>query len=141
MSKKAIALKLNMIVLGLAGSIDLVRGYMHTFNVRYAATQKAGIEALPDSLVLMTAFGISNFLTAFIYFLILRKAPRLAPNILLLIPLSYALGAIAMKHQHVTMESPFVGRYLMMVYLSICFLSSVLYFVIPVEKQRKVLLS
>ena len=65
MNKQA-ALKVSRVVLVLAGILDLIRGYAHTFNIRYAAEYVAGIEPIPDSLVLMGAFGISNFLTAFI---------------------------------------------------------------------------
>lgn len=141
MTNKVIILKLNVIVLGVAGTIDLIRGYMHTFNVRYAATEIAGIEPIADSLVLMVAFGISNFLTGFFYFLIIRKASQLAPTALLLISISYFLGSVAMRYQHITLESPFVGRYMMMVYLSVCFLVSVTYFLMPSGKQTNAIAS
>jgi hypothetical protein len=107
--------------------MDIRRGFAHTFNVRYAAEHLAGIEPISDSLVLMGAFGISNFLTGFIYFLVLWKAKHLAPYILLVIPISYFIGGMGMNYQHVQMESAFIGRYIMAVYLSICLATGLLY--------------
>jgi len=46
------------------GSLDLIRGFMHTILIRYAATNIAGLDlSTPqagDLLVLMGSFGISN---------------------------------------------------------------------------------
>ena len=128
MLNRTIALKINRWILALAGVIDFIRGYLHTFKVRYAAVEKAGIEPTSDSLVLMSAFGMSNFLTAFLFFLILWKAPKLAPYVLLIIPVSYFLGSTGMRMQQVTMESPFVGQYMMRIYLTVCLISALLFF-------------
>ena len=128
MKKKEIVLKLNVAVLLLIGIMDFIRGFAHTFNVRYAAVQLAGIEPIPDSLYLMGAFGISNFLTGSIYFLVIWKAKHLAPYILLLIPLSYFLGGLGITYQQVEPEGQFVGRNMLSIYLSSCLLSSLFYF-------------
>ncbi len=45
-----------------------------------------------DQVFLLGVFGISNFLTGFIYLLISRKAKELAPYMLIIIPLTYHLG-------------------------------------------------
>jgi len=126
--KKETALKVCTLILFLAGLMDIKRGFAHTFNVRYSAEHLAGIEPISDSLVLMSAFGMSNFLTGFIYFLVVWRAKQLAPYILLLIPLSYFIGGLGMTYQNVKMESPFIGRYIMAVYLSICLITSLIYF-------------
>ena len=128
MIKKERAAKICTIILIMAGLMDLIRGFAHTFNVRYSAQHLAGIEPISDSLVLMSAFGMSNFLTAFIYFLIVWKARPLAPFILILIPLSYLIGGLGMKFQNVQLESQFQGQHMMSVYLTICFISGVLFF-------------
>jgi hypothetical protein len=128
MLKKGTALKISTIVLFLAGLMDVRRGFAHTFNVRYSAEHLAGIEPISDSLVLMSAFGISNFLTGLIYFLVVWKAKQLAPYILLIIPFSYFIGGMGMRYQNVQMESPFIGRYIMAVYLGICLITSLIYF-------------
>ena len=128
MINKDLALKISVVVLFLAGTMDVIRGFMHTFQVRVAAEQFAQIELTSDSLVLMSAFGISNFLTAFIYFLVIWKARDLAPYILLLIPISYFIGGLGMKYQNVQLESAFVGQYMMAKYLTICLVSALVYF-------------
>ncbi|MEM1260364.1 MAG: hypothetical protein AAGC45_08645 [Bacteroidota bacterium] len=116
-------------VLFLAGLMDFIRGILHTFQVRYAAENLAQIQPTSDSLVLMGSFGISNFLTAFIYVLIVVKAKKLAPYVLLLVPVSYLLGGYGLLHyQRVLMESPFVGQYMMRYYLGICLVTSLVYF-------------
>lgn len=129
MFKKKIALKINTRVLGALAILDLIRGYMHTFNINWASANIAKIDPIPDSLMLMGSFGISNFLTGFIYLLIIWKAKQLAPYILLLIPFSYVLGIIGLKIQNVQMEAEFNGQYMMHVYLILCALTGVYYFV------------
>jgi hypothetical protein len=128
MIKKETAAKICKIILIMAGLMDLIRGFAHTFNVRYSAQHLAGIEPISDSLVLMSAFGMSNFLTAFTYFLVVWKAGHLAPYILLIIPFSYFIGGIGMKFQNVQLESQFQGQYMMSFYLGICFVSGLIFF-------------
>lgn len=127
--KEKTALRISSVILFLAALMDIRRGVAHTFNVRYSAEYLAGIEPISDSLVLMVAFGISNFLTGFIYLLVIWKAKKLVPYILLLIPVSYLLGSVGMNYQNVEMESAFIGRYIMAVYLSICLITGLLYFI------------
>lgn len=129
MIKQKTALKICTVVLTLAGVMDMIRGYAHTFNVRYSAEYRAGIEPISDSLVLMSAFGISNYLTGFIYFLIVWKARNLAPFIVFLIPISYVLGRIGMLTQNVHLESQFQGQHMMSVYLSICVIAGLLFLI------------
>jgi hypothetical protein len=45
MLTKRIALKISLVVLFLAGLMDIKRGFAHTFNVRYSAEH---LEHLPD---------------------------------------------------------------------------------------------
>lgn len=127
MLKRKTALKINVIVLFLAGLMDIRRGIAHTFQVRYSAEHLAGIEPIPDSLYLMGAFGISNFLTGFLYFLVIWKARNLAPYVLLIIPISYFVGGMGIAHQNVQPESEFIGRYMVVIYLSICFIAGLFY--------------
>jgi uncharacterized membrane protein len=128
MIKKEKALKINVIVLLLAGLMDLRRGIAHTFNVRYSAENLAGIELIPDSLYLMGAFGISNFLTGLLYLLVIWKAKNLVPYILLIIPISYTIGGLGIAYQKVQPDSAFIGQQIMFVYLSICLIASLIYF-------------
>ena len=130
MITKELSLKISSITLVLAGLMDLRRGYAHTYNVEYSAVNLAGIEPISDSLVLMSAFGISNFLTGLIYLLIVWKARQLAPYVLLLIPFSYFVGGLGMRLSNVQLESQFIGQYIMAVYLAICLLAGLQYFII-----------
>lgn len=127
MLKRETALKINVIVLFLAGLMDIRRGIAHTFQVRYSAEHLAGIEPIPDSLYLMGAFGISNFLTGLIYFLVIWKAREIVPYVLLIIPISYFIGGMGIAYQNVQPESEFIGRYMVVIYLSICFIAGLFY--------------
>jgi hypothetical protein len=129
MFNKRILLKINVIILFLAGVMDIIRGYAHTFSVRYSAENRAGIEPIADSLYLMGAFGISNFLTGLLYFLVIWKARNLTPCVLLIIPISYIIGGLGVAYQNVQPEAPFVGQHIMFVYLSICLIAGLLYFI------------
>lgn len=124
-----IALKVNTIVLFLVGIMDIIRGFLHTFNIRWASANIAKIEPIPDSLQIMGAFGMSNFLTGFLFLLIFSKAKHLSPYVLLLIPFSYLLGIVGLRIENVTPNAEFNGQYMMMVYLGICALAAVYYFV------------
>jgi hypothetical protein len=131
-------LKINVVILFLAGIMDIIRGYSHTFNVRHSAENLAGIEPIADSLYLMGAFGISNFLTGLLYFLVIWKARNLTPFVLLIIPISYLIGGLGIAYQNVHPDAQFIGQHMMFVYLSICLISSLLYF-ISNEKANKII--
>jgi hypothetical protein len=133
-SKKNL-LKINVVVLFFAGIMDMIRGITHTFRVWYAAENLAGFDPTPDSLYLLGAFGISNFLTGLLYFLIIWKAKELTPYVLLIIPISYLIGGLGLAYAGVQPEAPFVGRHIMAVYLSICLLSGLIYFVSKLLKK------
>ena len=64
-------------VLFFIGILDVLRGFMHTFLLTWSATNIAQLDIAngsSDQVFLLGVFGISNFLTGFIYFLISRKA-------------------------------------------------------------------
>ncbi|MEI6386350.1 MAG: hypothetical protein WCQ50_06935 [Spirochaetota bacterium] len=69
-----------------------------------------------DQVFMLGVFGISKFLTGFIYLLISRKARELSPYVLIIIPLSYILGLIGINSGGVHGQEAFDGRYFMMVY-------------------------
>jgi hypothetical protein len=114
------------IVLACLGGIDLVRGVLHTFFVQHSAVKIAGLNLAhsgQDQLLLLGSFGISNFLTGFIYIAVALKAKQLVPTVLALIPLSYLLGFIAFRMNNITPEAEFPGRSFMLVYCGICVLA------------------
>ena len=105
------------------GIVDLFRGFMHTFLLRWAGVHIAGFDPVttpPDQFFLLGAFGISNFLTGFLYLLISRKARELSPYVLAIIPATYLLGMIGIGVAGVHGQSAFSGRYLMFVYFAVC---------------------
>jgi len=136
MFKKELAIKINAVVLFCLGLLDLLRGFMHTFNINWASANIAKIDPHPDALMLMGSFGISNFLTGFIYLYIVWKVKEKASIILFLIPAAYFIGVVGMKLSGIYMQSEFNGQYMMYVYMAICVLSS-LYYAISVKKSKR----
>ena len=141
MIKKPNALDIATFVLFLAGLMDMVRGYMHTFQVRYAAENLAGVGQDPDELFLLGAFGVSNFLTGLLFFLIIWKARHLVPYVLFVIPISYAIGGAGISFAEVQPEAPFRGQHMMRVYLLVCFVTSLYYFTLSRFKRNKTIKS
>ena len=110
-------------VLFVLGIVDLIRGVMHTFLLRWAGVHVAGFDPVTtpsDQFFLLGAFGISNLLTGFLYLLISRKARELSPYVLAIIPATYLLGMIGIGVAGVHGQSAFSGRYLMFVYFAVC---------------------
>jgi|LGVE01.1.fsa_nt_gb hypothetical protein len=120
MFSKDKALKIAIITLSIIAGVDLIRGFMHTFNIWWASENIAHMSQTADTMFLMNTFGVSNLLTGFIYILVIKKAKDIAPHILLLIPGAYLLGTIS---NHMTgvkaMQSAteWNGQYVMYVYL------------------------
>lgn len=83
------------------GCLDLIRSFMHTILLKYAALNIAGFD-LSTSLAgglsqQMGAFGISNYLTGIMLILIGWKTSPLALVMLGVIPVAYIIGAIGIK--------------------------------------------
>ncbi len=126
-------LQIASYVLIAAGGMDLIRGFMHTFNIQYAAGNIAQVDLTSpmagDFLLQMSAFGMSNFLTGAFAIIIGLKAKELAPMILAIIPFTYLLGAVSMRMNDIQATSAFNGQYMMVVYLTICILTALYYYV------------
>jgi len=121
------------------GMVDLIRGIMHTFLLRWAGVNIAGFDPVTtpsDQFFLLGAFGISNFLTGFLYLLISRKARELSPYVLAIIPATYLLGVIGIGVAGVQAQAAFPGRYFMMVYFAVC-VATVAVFLAQRGAQRK----
>ena len=108
------------------GCIDLMRGFMHTVLLDYAATNIAGFDLSTsiagDLLQQMGAFGISNYLTGIMLILIGWKARPLALVMLGVIPAAYAIGYAAIKINsapHTPTQAAWGGATPMLVYLAI----------------------
>ena len=113
-------------VLFFIGVLDVIRGFMHTFLLTWSATNIARLDMTTgssDQVFLLGVFGISNFLTGFIYFLISRKARELSPYVLIIIPLAYLLGLIGIWFGGVHGQAAFEGKYFMLAYFGVCVLT------------------
>jgi len=108
------------------GSLDLVRGFIHTMLLEYAALNIAGLDLSTsqagDLLQLMDAFGISNYLTGIMLILIGWKARPLALAMLGIIPVAYILGIIGIRinaAEYAPSDAAWGGAIPMLVYLGI----------------------
>ncbi len=117
-------------VLFFIGMLDVLRGFMHTFLLTWSATNVAQLDIAngsSDQVFLLGVFGISNFLTGFIYFLISRKARQLSPYVLIMIPLTYLLGLIGIWSGNVHGQAAFEGKYFMLAYFSVCIITFIVF--------------
>ncbi len=112
------------------GCLDLLRGFMHTFLIRFAATNIAGLDlSTPqagDLLVLMGSFGISNYISGLALILMGWKSRELAWIMLGVIPSAYLIGGIAIRFYSADLaisQSAWGGKPIMMVYMAICILA------------------
>ena len=122
--------KIVWMTLLVLGCVDLIRGFMHTVMLEYAAANIAGVSG-GDALFLLRAFGLSNYLTGALFTLIALKAKGLAPYVLVLIPVSYAFGLLVSPP--VAQAAQFNGKYIMMAYFAVCMVVGVW----GVVEQRK----
>lgn len=105
------------------GFMDLFRGLAHTYLIDWANDTFAHLDLSVngnDQLMLLSAFGISNWLTGMLFILIALKAKHLASATLAIILIAYAVGWIGMQYAGVSPESDFYGRFIMLGYFGVC---------------------
>lgn len=105
------------------GFMDLFRGLAHTYLIDWANNTFAHLDLSNngnDQLMLLSAFGISNWLTGMLFILIAIKAKQLASATLAIILIAYAVGWLGMQYAGVSPESDFYGRFIMMAYFGVC---------------------
>ncbi len=139
MFSKDKALKVAIITLSIIAGVDLIRGFMHTFNIWWASENIAHMSQTADTMFLMNTFGVSNWLTGFIYILVIKKAKNIVPHILMLVPAAYILGIIS---NHMTgvaaMQSAteWNGQYMMYAYLFIIGVVGLNYFISSYREDK-----
>jgi hypothetical protein len=114
--------KFAWIILTVLGCLDLIRGFIHTFLLEYAAEYIMGLDLLvarDDQLLLLGTFGISNFITGCMLILIGLKARNIVPYIFLIIPVSYILGGRLIS-QVASSTARLGGLPMMIVYILVC---------------------
>ena len=112
------------------GSLDLIRGLMHTILIKFAATNIAGLDLSTsqagDLLVLMGSFGISNYISGIALILLGWKSRDLAWIMLGVIPAAYLVGGLAIRYYSADFaisKSAWGGKSMMVVYMAICLLT------------------
>ena len=120
------ALPLGIVAIAL-GCLDLVRGFMHTILLEYAAGNIAGLDLSSsvaiDLLQLMGVFGISNYITGVMLILLGWKARPLALTMLGVIPAAYMVGMLGIHFNssgYAATQGTWGGAPMMMGYMVIC---------------------
>jgi hypothetical protein len=127
------------------GLYDLLRGYMHTFELYNSGLNIAKLNLdgpdSRDTLQLLGAFGISNYLTGVFMLLMVWKAKPLALMMLGFIPVIYGIGGVVMKQQIQKIPHPskaaWGGHPLMKIYLLICTATFIFGVLLAKPKDRK----
>ena len=114
--------KFALIITICLGWIDLIRGFIHTVMLEFAANNIFVIDlsgGVDNQMFLLGIFGISNYLTGIMFMLIGLKARELVPIILPIIPATYFLGT-ALISRVVTPAAQLGGGPYMLVYFAVC---------------------
>jgi len=126
------------------GCLDILRGFMHTILLDFAATNIAGFDLSTslagDLLQQMGAFGISNYLTGIMLILIGWKARPLALIMLGVIPAAYVIGVIGIKVNsapYAPSQAAWGGTTFMLVYLTVCVIMFIAGVWITLNRKKK----
>ena len=126
------------------GCLDLIRGFMHTILLEYAALNIAGLDLSTslagDLLQQMGAFGISNYLTGIMLILIGWKARPLALAMLGVIPVAYIIGVIGININstgYAPSQAAWGGAMPMLVYLIVCGTTFIVGVWMTLSKKKK----
>ncbi len=122
--------KIVSIVAIILGSLDIIRGVIHTILLEYAASNIAGLDLstsqAADILMLMGSFGISNYITGLALILTGWKSRELALILLGVIPAAYLVGGIAIRlysTSYTNTGADWGGIPMMAVYMSVCLIT------------------
>jgi hypothetical protein len=119
--------KFAWIIMTALGCLDLVRGFMHTVLLEYAAENIMGLDLLvarDDQLLLLGTFGISNYLTGIMLILIAMKARNIVQYVFLAIPVSYLWGGFLINRV-ASSTARLGGLPMMTAYISVCIITFV----------------
>ena len=127
-----------IIMIGL-GCIDLIRGFIHTFMLEFAAINIFVIDlsgGVDNQMLLLGVFGISNYITGIMFILIGLKARQLVPIMLPVIPVTYFLGAVLISRVANPTAQLGGGPY-MLVYFAICLTTFIAVLVVKIKNRRE----
>jgi hypothetical protein len=115
------------IVLIALDCFDLLRGFIHTVLLDYAATNIFVIDVsggIENQMFLLGIFGTSNYITGILFILIGLRTRELVPIVLPLIPLVYVFGT-ALISRVITPTAQLGGGFYMLVYFVVCIVTFV----------------
>lgn len=126
------------------GTIDIIRGFLHTINVKYASEEIAGLvnenmdKGTKNNIyMIMTAFGTSNLQTGIFKLLIALKKVKIEKQIFLLQFILFLFNNFIIYSKKIDYTAELPGRKFMSIY---SILSLLLYFkkseeIISLEKN------
>jgi len=126
-----------ILMIGL-GCVDLIRGFIHTFMLEFAALNIFEIDlsgGVDNQMFLLGIFGISNYLTGIMLILIGLKARHLVPIMLPAIPTIY-FGGIALISRTASPTAQLGGGPYMLIYFALCIAASIAILVITIKNRR-----
>ena len=126
-----------ILMIGL-GCVDLIRGFIHTFLLEFAALNIFVIDlsgGVDNQMFLLGIFGISNYLTGIMFILIGLKARPLVPIMLPVIPIVY-LGGTTLISRTVSPTAQLGGGPYMLIYFALCIAASIAILVISIKNRR-----
>ena len=121
------------------GCIDLIRGFIHTVLLEFAATNIFVIDfsgGVENQMFLLGIFGISNYLTGIVFILIGFRARELVPILLPVIPLVYLFGT-AWISWAVTPTAQLGGGPYMLAYFAVCIVTFVAILIVNFSTRMK----
>ncbi len=125
-----------ILMIGL-GCVDLIRGFIHTFMLEFAALNIFVIDSsggVDNQMFLLGTFGISNYLTGIMFILIGLKARHLVPIMLPVIPIIYFGGAALISRTAAPTAQLGGGPY-MLIYFALCIAASIAILVINIKNR------
>ncbi|MFX0059551.1 MAG: hypothetical protein ACFE85_16820 [Candidatus Hodarchaeota archaeon] len=125
-----------ILMIGL-GCFDLIRGFMHTVLLEFAALNIFVINlsgGVDNQMLLLGVFGISNYLTGILFILIGLTARHLVPIMLPVIPIAYFGGSVLISRVTNPTAQLGGGPY-MLIYLGVCIAASLAILVIKIRSK------
>ncbi|NVM19554.1 MAG: hypothetical protein HWN80_17765 [Candidatus Lokiarchaeota archaeon] len=119
------------------GCLDLIRGFIHTFMLEFAALNIFVIDlsgGVDNQMFLLGTFGISNYLTGIMFILIGLKARHLVPIMLPVIPIIY-FGGTAVISRNTNPTAQLGGVPFMLIYFALCITAFIAILVIKIKNR------
>lgn len=131
--------KFAWIIMISLGCFDLIRGFIHTVMLEFAAVSIFVIDlagGVNNQMFLLGIFGISNYLTGIMFILIGLKARQLVPIMFPVIPAIYFLGTVLISRV-ATPTAQLGGGPYMLVYFAVCIATFIAILVVKIKNRME----